>query len=176
MSTIIIGGSGSGKSMLGQSLARAQGGPLYYIATMIPHDPEDAARIDRHRREREGWGFVTVERGQGILGCLERTNVSGTFLLDSVTALLANEMFASDGFHPEAGRRIAEELEAFSRIAPKSIFVSDWIFSDAEAFDASTRAYCSALGHIHRRLAGCCDNVIEAVSGLAIAHKGVWRL
>lgn len=43
MRYFLSGGSKSGKSMLGQRLARdmAAGGPLYYIATMIPRDEED---------------------------------------------------------------------------------------------------------------------------------------
>ena len=62
MRYFLSGGSKSGKSMLGQRLARdmAAGGPLYYIATMIPRDEEDQARIRRHLQERAGWGFTTV--------------------------------------------------------------------------------------------------------------------
>ena len=54
MRYFLSGGSKSGKSMLGQRLARdmAAGGPLYYIATMIPRDEEDQARIRRHLQER----------------------------------------------------------------------------------------------------------------------------
>ena len=53
MRYFLSGGSKSGKSMLGQRLARdmAAGGPLYYIATMIPRDEEDQARIRRHLQE-----------------------------------------------------------------------------------------------------------------------------
>ena len=38
---------------------------------MIPHDHEDLARIRRHREERAGWGFETLECGRDILACLE---------------------------------------------------------------------------------------------------------
>ena len=64
MRALFIGGGKSGKSTAAQRLAAslAGGGPLYYWATMTPHDGEDEARIQRHRDDRAGMGFTTVER------------------------------------------------------------------------------------------------------------------
>ena len=65
MNVFISGGCKNGKSMYAQKIARdmaeAQQVPLYYLATMIPVDAEDRARISRHLSEREGWGFETIE-------------------------------------------------------------------------------------------------------------------
>lgn len=97
MNIFISGGCKNGKSYYAQHLAKRQAEgdrPLYYLATMEPADEEDQARILRHRREREGWGFTTLERGCDI-GSLD-ADFSGGFLLDSVTALLSNEMFRTD--------------------------------------------------------------------------------
>jgi hypothetical protein len=66
---LISGGCKNGKSYYAQQLAVRQaedGAPLYYIATMDPADEEDHARILRHRREREGWGFTTLEQSSGM--------------------------------------------------------------------------------------------------------------
>ena len=52
-------------------MANEKNVPLYYLATMIPVDDEDRARIKRHLKEREGWGFETIEQGQDICQCLE---------------------------------------------------------------------------------------------------------
>lgn len=38
MSTFISGGCKNGKSYYAQRIVKAAGTPLYYIATMIPHD------------------------------------------------------------------------------------------------------------------------------------------
>lgn len=178
MSAYISGGSKSGKSMLAQRVthAWAAGGPLYYVATMLPHDAEDAARIARHRRERAGWGFVTLERGQDILACLDEADPLGAFLVDSVTALLANAMFAPDGIHMDAADRVADDLAAFVRRAPKTVLVSDFIFSDAVLYDGLTEAYRAALASVDRRMAALCDCVVEAVAGQYIVHKGDLRL
>ena len=130
MRILLIGGSKSGKSTMGQRLTRAfaAGAPMYYWATMEPTDEEDRARIARHRAERAGWGFETLECGSDILSCLDRADANGSFLLDSVTALLSNEMFSPDGFHPEAAAKIADELCRFVGRAPKTVLVSDFIY------------------------------------------------
>ena len=173
MSTYISGGSKTGKSLWAQKIARGLGVPLYYVATMRPIDDEDAARVRRHREARAGWGFVTLERGRDILGALDGADPKGSFLIDSVTALLANEMFDARGFHPEAGKKVADDLEAFVRRAPNTVIVSDFIFSDAALYDATTEAYRAALAGVDRRMARCCDSVLEAVCGQLIIHKGV---
>ena len=172
MSTFISGGAKNGKSFFAQRIAKAAGAPLYYIATMIPHDGEDRARIARHRAERAGWGFETLEVGRDILSCLDRADPKGSFLLDSVTALLSNEMFAPEGIHLDAHIRLADDLTEFVRRAPNTVLVSDFIYSDAALYDELTEAYRRALAHIDRRLAQCCDNVLEIVCGQVIAHKG----
>ena len=118
MSTFISGGCKNGKSFYAQRIAKAAGTPLYYIATMIPRDNEDEARIVRHRQERAGWGFETLECGADILSCLDRADPAGAFLLDSVTALLSNEMFTDAGMNPGAPEKLARELMEFVRRAP----------------------------------------------------------
>ena len=97
MSTYISGGCKNGKSFYAQRVAMTGGTPLYYVATMIPRDGEDLARIRRHRDERAGWDFETLECGRDILSCLDSADPKGSFLLDSVTALLSNEMFSAEG-------------------------------------------------------------------------------
>lgn len=172
MSTFISGGCKNGKSYYAQRIAKSAGAPLYYIATMIPHDDEDDARILRHRNERDGWGFETLECGEDILSCLDRADPDGSFLLDSVTALLSNEMFAPDGFHPEAPKKIAAELCEFVRLAPKTVLVSDFIYSDAALYDEWTETYRRGLAHIDCTVAQACDNVLEVVNGQIICFKG----
>lgn len=173
MSTYISGGCKNGKSMYAQRAAKAGGRPLYYIATMIPRDEEDRARIRRHRDERAGWGFETLECGRDILRCLDDADPRGSFLLDSVTALLSNEMFTPEGVRLDAPESVAGALAEFVRRAPNAVLVSDYIFSDAMLYDELTEAYRRGLAAIDRRLAACCDNVIEVVAGQYVVHKGV---
>ena len=65
MLAVITGGSGSGKSEYAESvatsLAKRDGLPLYYIATMRPFGAEGMWRVERHRKLRAGKGVETIE-------------------------------------------------------------------------------------------------------------------
>ena len=164
---LISGGCKNGKSYFAQHLAKQQAGehaPLYYVATMLPADEEDQARVRRHQAERDGWGFTTLERSNRI-GTLE-ADFSGSFLLDSVTALLSNEMFGRDGtVDEEAYLRVAAELEQLAEKSGNIIFVSDYIYSDAMKYEELTELYRKGLAWIDRTLAQKCDAVIEVAYG-----------
>lgn len=201
MNVFISGGCKNGKSMYAQNIARdmaqSRNVPLYYIATMIPSDDEDRARIRRHLSERDGWGFETIEQGRCICdalkavvspdaskNCTEPADLkveddadvyvdpAGAFLLDSVTALLSNEMFLPDGTVDfGAGVRVAEELTRFAQQTGNTVFVSDYIYSDGQVFDSYTESYRKALAFIDRRLAEVCDSVIEVSFGHIYEYK-----
>ena len=74
MKVFFSGGCKNGKSTLAERAVKALAGegPLYYIATMIPHDEEDELRIQRHIEQRSGMGFITLEQGLNVLQCLDR--------------------------------------------------------------------------------------------------------
>jgi len=174
----ISGGCKNGKSYYAQQLAKrqaAENGPLYYVATMEPADEEDGARILRHRQEREGWGFTTLERSRNI-GALE-ADFSGSFLFDSVTALLSNEMFRNDGtVDREAYLRVAEELVQLAKKSGNIVFVSDYIYSDAMKYEELTESYRKGLAWIDRALARACDAVIEVSYGNILFLKGEFSI
>lgn len=179
MTCFISGGAKNGKSSLAQALAvsLSQGGKRYYIATMIPVDEEDRERIRRHIADRDGLGFETIECGRNILSCLERGDPDGTFLLDSTTALLMNELFpAEKHYEPDlqAAYRCAQDLKVFVQSVRSAVIVSDSIGSDAVRYDAVTETYRRCLADIDRLLAEACDTVLEVSAGQVICHKGVF--
>jgi adenosylcobinamide kinase/adenosylcobinamide-phosphate guanylyltransferase len=188
MNVLISGGCKNGKSMYAQQIASelAACGPLYYIATMIPHDEEDRARIRRHLKERDGWGFETLEQGKNIAALIDRADVDlkGSFLLDSVTAVLENEMFpvALNNGHIEflgededAPERVRRELVAFAAAVKEAggsvVFVSDGIYGDKGGYSPSTEHYRHALADADRALAQVCDRVIEVTYGITEEWK-----
>ena len=181
MKIFISGGCKNGKSYYAQHLAKGQQkvGPLYYIATMKAVDPEDDARIAKHREEREGWGFTTVEQGRDIEAVLDACDHDGSFLLDSLTALLANEMFSpKEPMSPEeticasAVQKVAEGLLAILNKVPNIVIVSDYIYSDAFAFDPFTEEYRKSLAALDCLAAKHCDVVLEVCHTQVILHKG----
>lgn len=172
MNIFVSGGCKNGKSLHAQELARdmaaGRGAALYYVATMIPTDQEDRTRIRRHLAARDGWGFATLEQGTDLCALLERPDVdrNGVFLMDSVTALLSNEMFPPESeYDPDAGARVAADLKRFARETGSTVFVSDYIYSDARVFDSVTENYRRALALCDRTLAAVCDRVIETGFG-----------
>lgn len=172
---LLLGGSSSGKSMTAQRLARdtarRTGRPLFYLATMQPMDGEDSARVARHRRDREGWGFETLEIPIRVSQAAERC-AGGVVLLDSVTTLLTNAMFAPDGFQEAAEEPVWEELSRLMAAAFHTVLVSDDLFSDGLFYDAGTESFRRQLGHLHRRLAADCGRVIRLTCGAAEEWKG----
>ena len=184
MKIFISGGCKNGKSYYAQHLSMLQRmekkrnrNAFYYIATMRPIDEEDDERIARHRREREGWGFTTIEQPVDIEKITDKCDNNGSFLLDSLTALLANEMFSPDGA-PESGvneyaaEKITAGLLRITDTIKNIVIVSDYIYSDAILYDPLTEKYRESLAKIDRAAAENCDVVLEIACTNIFIHKG----
>ena len=179
MTYFISGGAKNGKSTLAQNIAVALDGKRYYVATMISTGEEDNERIRRHIEYRDGMGFETVECFRNIMDCLNTADKDGVFLVDSVTALIQNSLFPMEKNYEmdlEAANRCAGELVEFAHTVRHAVFVSDYIYSDAEAFSESTEMYRKCLASIDRRLAQICDTVIEVSASQSIVYKGEIRI
>lgn len=177
MNILISGGCKNGKSGFAQDIAVRLSGneKRYYVATMIPYDGEDRTRIARHIEDRAGMGFETLEIGRNIASCLTLAEPDSTFLVDSVTALLLNELFPAThegGADPEAVTRCRTGLLKLAASAKNAVFVTDYIYSDAVRYDDFTENYRASLAALDRALAEVCDVVIELCAGNMIFHKG----
>ena len=174
MTVFISGGAKCGKSSIAQdiSVKLAAGEGLYYVATMIPTGAEDDERIRKHLEDREGMGFETVECFRSIGSIADE---KGTFLVDNITSLMQNALFSPEkGYEMDisAAERCAGELVKFAGKVHHAVFVSDYIYSDAEFYSESTEAYRKCLADADRRLAQVCDVVIEVTAGNPIFWKG----
>jgi adenosylcobinamide kinase/adenosylcobinamide-phosphate guanylyltransferase len=178
MNCFIGGGCKNGKTSYAQDLAvsfaEAQQVPLYYVAAMIPHDEEDRRRIARHIENRAGMGFETIEKGRRITEILKTCSTCGVFLIDSVTALLQNEMFAGEVPDLSAKRRVEDDLLKFAGMTGRAIFVSDSIncgLSEQYVEGDFTEYYCRALAQTERALARICGSVTEISYGMPVRFK-----
>ena len=179
MIVFVSGGAKNGKSGFAQDLAvqLARGGKRYYVATMIPVDLEDRERIRKHVADREGLGFETIECGADLLTCLNYDK-NGSFLLDSVTALLQNVMFPREKNYEmdlSAAEKCAQDVVTFAKGVANAVIVSDYIYSDAAWYDEVTEGYRRALAFIDRQLAAVSDVVLELSGGNIIVHKGEFQ-
>ena len=99
--------------------------------------------------------------------------------MDSVTSLIQNALFPVEKNYEmdlDGANRCADELVAFAHTVRHAVFVSDYIYSDAERYSVSTEAYRRSLAEVDRRLAKICDTVVEVAAGQYFVHKGELRL
>mgnify|MGYP002732699386 FL=1 len=124
MTVFISGGAKCGKSSFAQDLtvALAENGKRYYVATMIPTGEEDFNRIRRHISDRDGMGFETVECFKDIM---DVAKPHGTFLVDSVTSLVQNSLFPVEKNYEmdlNGANRCADALIQFARTVRHAVF------------------------------------------------------
>ena len=118
----------------------------YYIATMEVFGEEGRKKVERHKKLRQGKGFITIESPKDV-GRVEKTgNNKLAVLLECVSNLTANEMFGSS-FGTELG-------------------------SDGEMYEKETLEYIRLLGLVNCRLAKMASEVVEVVYGIPVMKKG----
>lgn len=170
MLTLILGGSGSGKSAYAEDylLRVAANKKKYYIATMQIWDEEMQAKVDRHHRLRQGKGFNTIEQPTALEQAVLQMEQGGAALLECMSNLTANEMFS--GAQPADRQTVIERIlrgvEALRKQADPLVIVTNNVFEDGIVYDSTTMEYIEALGRINERLAAEADEVVEVVAGI----------
>lgn len=177
--TLVLGGSGSGKSEFAESLAvqgAAGGRHLAYVATMPVRDGEDERRVARHRTLRAGKGFATYENPLGLEGL--SLPADSVVLVEDLSNWLANRLFAPEeppnGDPNRATLHIRKILDAvFAPVFCSSdlILVGNDLFCDGFFYEKGTELYTDALARLHRELAGRGDHLYEVVCGIPIRQK-----
>jgi len=167
MLTLVIGGAGSGKSAFAEALVCRRNGKKLYLATMLPHGAEALTRIEKHRAQRAGRGFETLERGLDM----EHAAIpaGADILLEDLSNLLANEIFDPAGGGVDAARRGIEHLISES---DNLTVVTNEIFSDGADYDAESLRYMRLLAELNREIAARADLAVELVCGLPNVLKG----
>lgn len=171
---LVTGGSASGKSSFAeqQILNFGEDENRIYIATMIPgSDPENARRIEKHRKRREDMNFRTIECYTGLLHA--DVPKGSTVLLDCMSNLVANEMFTSDlgGIHTIEAVLLG--MDHLISTAKNVVVVTNEIFSSGVEYGQTTRIYMQFLGSINQELARWADQVTEVVYGIPVTIKKV---
>lgn len=170
MTALITGGAASGKSAYAEELicSLCEGEKLY-LATMQVQDGECRRRVSRHRRQRAGKGFSTLECPMGLQD-LSLPAGSGV-LLECLSNLVANELYAPGGTGEDAMAAVCAGLQRLAGTAGHLVIVSNEVFGAGER-DPETRRYQDVLGGVNRYAASLCDFVAEVVCGIPVIHKG----
>jgi len=174
MKVLVMGGANSGKSAFAEEITAKQalrrGSELIYLATMQPSDAEDEARIVRHRKKRSKYPFRTIERHKNI-GGKGVVPKGASVLLESLTSLLANEMFSGED-RKNAYLRARQGLFELFEYAEDVVVVCDYIFEDAFRYSYETELYRKYLAMLCRDAAKICGHVAEVSGGCVKWHKG----
>lgn len=176
MMTLVIGGSGSGKSAYAEKISVELGGQSnkYYLATMKVYDKEIQQKVERHRRLRSKKGFLTIEQPIRIQKALEKMEAGSRIaLLECISNLTANEMFAEGegAAENEVAQTVVQGITLLKEQTTHLVVVTNNVFEDGTIYDEATMAYIRAMGSINQKLAALADRMVEVIAGIPIMIK-----
>ena len=162
--TLVLGGARSGKSRYAEALVLGALGAPVYMATAEAGDAEMAERIARHREQRQGAGWRTVEAPLDLVAALREADGSdGAVLVDCLTLWLANLM--ETGRDAEAEQRAL--IECLSDLAGPVVLVSNEVGQGIVPDNALARRFRDSAGALNAAVAEAADQVFYLVAGLA---------
>ena len=185
MIVLVTGGAASGKSAYAEALACSMSPVRTYVATMQNDSDEAAERVERHRAQRVGAGFETVEvcgslhhiapTANAFSGEALGERAVGVALLDDIGNLVSNALFAADGTMANADDVLARLIREFNDFAAQYahvVVVGNEVGASGRQFDASTEAWVHVVGSLCCAIAARCDLVVEVVAGQPNVVKG----
>ena len=167
VTTLVLGGARSGKSLFAERLAREAGGEAVYIATATAGDDEMQARIAHHRRRRDA-GWRTVEEPLAVAEAIRRETAAGRpVLVDCLTLWLSNLMFAGQDAEAETERLIAALADAHGAV----ILVSNEVGMGLVPDTPLGRRFRDAQGRLNQAVAAAVPRVVFIAAGLPLELK-----
>ncbi len=181
--TLVLGGARSGKTRFAETLvlerARTSGKQAVYLATAQAFDAEMADRIARHRDDRSGQGWRTVETPTDLVGAIgtliaeaeETGRPPPVVLIDCLTLWVTNLMMAERSVEAETATLLAflETKTATSDI--ELIFVSNEVGLSIVPENAMARAFRDHAGRLHQAIAAFAGKVFLIVAGIPMTVK-----
>jgi adenosylcobinamide kinase/adenosylcobinamide-phosphate guanylyltransferase len=174
MSTVgylfILGGARSGKSGYAEErasvMAQGRSWPVVYLATATATDPEMQARIAAHQQRRPA-RWTTVEEPMDVAGWLDRHHTPVVVILDCLSLLLNNWMFArlTDASIAQRTAELGRSLQTFQY---GLVVVSNEVGQGIVPESSLARRYRDALGELNQRVAQAAEHVVWMVAGLPV--------
>ena len=179
-----IGKSNTGKSLKAEELAMTFDLPnKLYVATMKVMDEDGEARVQKHRKQREGKGFETIERLYDIPKVISeiKNPKATTVLLECVANLVGNEIYENPG---RTGKTLllgesafnevkcTEDLEKYadeisfdirklSESVHNIVIVTNEYERDVDGYDDATRTYVMLLHMVNERISTFAEQIYD---------------
>jgi len=162
---LISGHNGSGKSLFAEKLISQTEGARYYIATMHSATAENRMRIEKHKLQRMGLGFQTLERYYEVGN--EDLPEGSVVLLEDISNLLSNVVFEKRGNE----NRVLEDI---CRLMDKCRILVAVTISGLEdnAYTGETAAYIKGLNSLNRKLFELASVAVTMRDNLPVYQKG----
>jgi adenosyl cobinamide kinase/adenosyl cobinamide phosphate guanylyltransferase len=156
--TLVLGGTRSGKSALGERIAASGIGSVVYLATGTAADDDMQLRIARHR-ERRGDRFRTVEVGRDLAPALGRHR-DEPVLVDSLgTWVAAHERLEVD---------VSSLVEAIRGRRAPTVIVSEEVGMGVHPSSEAGRRFRDVLGEVNTAVSEIADRVLLVVAGRVV--------
>lgn len=171
---LITGGARSGKSGFAQRLAEAIPGTRAYIATSPATDPEMAERIARHRKEREGRGWQTLEEPINLADAIAGVKGCETIVVDCLTLWVNNLVYqAKEEIQEDTITKSCLKLLAACRdLAGTIIFVTNEVGWGIVPDNPLARRFRDLVGRCNQVMAEGADDVFLVSCAIPLQLKG----
>lgn len=179
----ISGGVRSGKSDFAEKLAiryaQETGERPTYMATSKVEDEEMQARIERHRQQRQTSDipWETIEIAHQFPENITQLPKQGIVLLDCLTVLLANELFAKlvteaeiDQHSAQVTTDLMHSIDDLSQKTDCLLIVSNEIHHEI-IDDIYVAAYQRSLGQLHQQIVAKSAQAYLVEAGIARLMK-----
>jgi adenosylcobinamide kinase/adenosylcobinamide-phosphate guanylyltransferase len=142
-----------------------------YMATAEGKDAEMRTRIARHRAQRRGRRWTTIEEPLEVVWQLKELDDSiGAVVLDCVTLWVSNALLG--GQREELESQVAELVEEIPLFPFHFLAVSNEVGLGVVPDTALGREYRDLLGSVNQQLAQACKEVVFLAAGLPMKLKG----
>ena len=173
---LITGGSRSGKSAFAQQMAEQIQGPRLFVATCPHTDSEMDERIHRHRQDRQGKGWQSVEEPLFLPEQLDNCKPGTTVLIDCLTLWVNNLMFEAEkhkqGLNEDQVAVRAERLgQAACAHQGSVILVTNEVGLGIVPDNPMARLYRDLVGRCNQVVAQRADQVFLVSCGIPLQIK-----
>lgn len=170
--TLIIGGSRSGKSRHALELAEQTSGPLrIFIATCVPHDGEMRDRVARHKAERSP-AWTSLETPVALVETVaEHSRKADVILIDCLTLWVSNLLMGNDDTQI-LENHLKNLTVALGRAECPVMLVTNEVGTGIVPENKLARRFRDLAGFVNQRVAESAEVVIWMVAGIPVVIKG----
>ena len=164
---LIGGGARSGKSRFAVTRAQALGDRRLFVATAERSDEEMSDRIARHRADRDGSGFDTLEEPRALPEALNAERDHDVILVDCLTIWISN-LLVGGATADTVQDRIGALLAVLARRRSHIVIVSNEVGMGLVPETPLGRLFRDLTGLAHQRLAAVADELYLAAMGVLL--------